>query len=107
MGIVVAFPGCVAPKPKPIPQAGVIYIYASCEDNGCWGVAHSSRSGDSEALLGTHFSYYDALAAAKRAAKRTGALLVASEEPGDVPDLPTNDPRDDDYSHGDDRGGAA
>lgn len=55
---------------------GVVYIMPDSTGSGCWAVAHQSRSGDSDAVLGRHHSIDDAIPHAIRAAREAGAELI-------------------------------
>ena len=57
---------------------GAAYLMPDSADGGCWAVAHSSRSGDSEALLSRHFSLDEAINNAVRHAQAIGAEISIS-----------------------------
>ena len=53
---------------------GVVHIYPSWEDDGCWAVDHWSDYGDSNARLGTFMCSDDAVLAARQWAAELGAV---------------------------------
>jgi hypothetical protein len=56
---------------------GEVYLFPDSTDGGCWAVAHSSRFGDSDAVLARHFALYDAVDDAIRRARAIGAEINA------------------------------
>lgn len=65
---VVAFPIARRARSEP-PSRGVIYVWPHSDEGGSWCVAHASASGHSEAIVSRgHFTYDEAVAAARKAA---------------------------------------
>ncbi len=57
------------------PGRGWISIWPDPEDGGSWRVDHVSESGDSAGNVGSAFSFDGAVAIAREAAQRTGAIF--------------------------------
>lgn len=59
----------------PTPGRGWISIWPDPEDGGSWRVDHVSNSGDSAGIVGSAFSFEEAVVIARAAAQRTGATF--------------------------------
>lgn len=67
---------------QPAPhRPGEISVWPDMESGGCWRIDHTSASGNSVGIIGTAFSFEEAVAIAREAARRTGAVF---DEGGDA-----------------------
>ena len=68
-------PLAVALDQPPATGRGEVTIWPDPDGGGCWRVDHVSASGDSAAIVGSAFSFGEAVAIAREAAARLGATF--------------------------------